>query len=383
MKFTIETKPLKAALTSLGKVVPAKSPFIAVLHVKIMTSDNAIILTGTDLDTVQEYSLPATILTEGGCCLNFAMLNAFIGAAKGTEVSIELANGQATIRSGKARIVLSALPEEHFPTYRPAEGELVGVDPKTIADAMRFCVAAASTKDTQRYLCGVGIVESNAGVCMWGTNGHIMHRAAIADLPTIGGGGIVPSEAVATIAAMADKAEAVQAMISPRGWHVRVGQARAWGKVIDAPYPDCERVIASFSGETVAFLSAERADLSSALNVAICGAESANKARSLVILAEEGKPAILRGARGADGVISAGRAETEAVATADARTAISAQYLATSLGALPAAVERVAVVSGSAQAPSIFLRPAQQSGVLDLSALIMGMHAPEAELADA
>lgn len=378
MKFSADMKAFRAALAIAGKIVPNKSPIPVALCVKLITNDSRVTVSGTNFDLTFEMQVPAEVETEGVACINFATLNAFCAAAKTDSLTIESDKQQAIVRAGKSRIAIAALDPREFPNYQPAEGDMVSVDGPTFCTALRFCAEAASTDETRYYLQGPCLKEVAQGVDIWGTDGHSMHHARIPDLPAVGGGGILPSEAVGIICNMGEKASDLQVMISERGWHSQAGTVRAWGKVIDGSFPDMQRVIDGFK-DWDDVLAAGKDEIAHALSIAACGADTTNKARSLIIRADAGTPAIVRGARGAAGIVSAGRAETETLAIGTILMAVSAELISRAVNAIPGQ-DIVLARSGDMAAR---VRPSQESAVYSTEAIVMGIRATEAELADA
>lgn len=378
MKFTADMKAFRSALALAGKVIQNKSPIPVVLCVKLVTNDNRVSVFGTDLDMSFEVTVPAEVATEGVTVISFAALNAFCAAAKTDSVTIDADSKAATVTAGKSRIAIAPVDPREFPNYLPAEGDLVTLDGPTICAALRFAAATASDSEVQYYLQGPFVQERGDGLHIWGTDGHSMHHIALPGLPAIGGGGIVPADAVAIICQMGEKTADFGLMISERGWHAKAGLVRAWGKVIEGTFPDCQRVIDGFNawGD---FLVSGKDEIASALTVAACGADTTNKARSLIIKASEDEPVIVRGARGASGIISAGRAMTDTRANGTAAVCVSAELITRSIAAMPG--EEIVIAACGETA--VRVRPAQANAVSSAEAIIMGIRATEAEFADA
>ena len=378
MKFTTDMKTFRAGLAFAGKVILPKSPIPIALCVKIVTNDNRVTITGTNFDTSFEMNVAADVETEGVTVISFAALNAFCAAAKTESLTIEADKDRATVKAGKSRITIASMDQRDFPNYLPAEGELATIDGPTFCAALRFCAASCSDEEARYYLQGVYAQPGSEALDLWATDGHALHHAAIADLPNIGGGGIVPAEAATIICTIGEKASDFAIMVSDRGWHVRAGALRAWGKVIDGTFPDAKRLVAGFKGSRDV-ISIGNAELAAALTVATCGADtSANKARSLIVKAKDGEPLVVRGARGASGIIAAGRAETETRAVAEAACAVSSALLTRALSAMQA--DDVILSAGQ---DVLRLRPSQESAVVSSEAIVMCMRATPEEMADA
>lgn len=381
MKFTCDMKAFRSALTLAGKIVPNKTPIPIALCVKIVTNDDRVTVLGTNFDVSFESTVPAEVSTEGVTVIGFAALNAFCAAAKADSVTITADAKQATVTAGKSRITFAAFDARDFPHYLPAEGDLHTVDSATLCGALKFCAVASSDSEAQYYLNGPYLHDDAGHLRICATDGHSMHTATLDGIPAIGGGGILPADAVGIICTICDKTATFAMMVNDRGWHIQSGSTRAWGKVIEGTFPDYQRVLKTFDGWTD-FLPAAKDEVAQALSIAACGADTTNKAKSLVIKATEGQPVVVRGARGASGVVSAGRAETDTKSRSDVALSVSAELLARAIAAMP---ENDLVLSSVERygASAVRVRPAQESATATLQAIVMGIRMSEAEMADA
>jgi len=379
MKFTVDAKPFRAALAAASKIVPSRGTLPVLSHVLIDTNDSRITITGTDMDQALEQTVAAEVATEGAACINLAALSGFCAAAKGDQIEIDVTGGSAAIKSGRSRITLSTLPADAFYHMPASEGDTFTVDAPSFAHALRFCVSAASREESRYYLCGVYLHSEPEGLMFWGTNGYALHHAEISGFGDIGGGGIVPTDAVSVMCSILDRGGLPRVMVNDRAWLIEGDCIRAWGKVIDGTFPDARRVMDQFSGWT-RIVTAEVEDISSAIGVATCGTDVlANKSRGLSIIAKDGDPVVIRGARGSAGVVSAGRAETDALAQATAACAVSSELLAATVANIGVDVLAVSIAEDGG---AVRVDPAQGNAVLTLAAVIIGMRANEGELTD-
>lgn len=381
MKFTCETKSLSEATAIAGRVIPQKSPWPILINIKMVTNDDRVTLIGSDGDTTFEVDVPAQIEIEGAACMPFATFDKFIRAAKATQVSVEMDTDKALIKSGRNRITLMCGAVDDYPIYRPAEGEPVTVDGPSFAHALRFCTAAASTMETRFHLCGANFDETEGHVVAWGTNGKVAHRASLTSIPTLGGGGIIPTAAAQTILALVEKSDTAKVLVTERGWGVEVSPTRIWGKVIDGKFPNMNQMMSQFSGwESLA--TVEHSDMSAGLDVASCGADTdSDKSKSMILNFKAGEGIVLRGGRPLGGVVYAGRSEVTAEVAQDWAGGFNSKYITNAMTGLK--VDRVAIKrDAKGDNPVISIRPAQENAEIEMMSVIYGMRMSEAELAD-
>lgn len=379
MKFACDTKAFIAAMGVAGRVIPQKTHIPILQTIKIVTNDNRIIMTGSDSDVTFEMDIPADVHIEGVACIPFAPLAKFASASRSGQITIETKGDHVAIWGSRSNITLSTGDVGDYPNFRPADDVTVAIDGETFCHALRFGSSAVVSDDVRFHISGVNFQENPGQIDLWGTDGNVVHHAVIADIGSIGGGGTVPIAAVPIILGMADKADDVRFAISERGWHLECGSTRAWGKVIDGIYPNMSRVLEQFSGWNEVTI-AGRDDISNAITVATCGADiESNKATSIVVRAALDGPVVFRGRRGGAGVVHAGRAELEANGRKDFSGVVSSKYL---IGALGGMKSDDFSLSSEVDGRAMMVRPAQESAVLTMSAVIMAIRATEAEMAD-
>lgn len=386
MIFTCETKALAAAMAIAGRVVPQKAHIPIIQHVRLATNDDRVTVTGTSMDTSFQMDVTASVATEGEVCLPFSTLRDFVGRAKGAEISIEVDGTSATIKSGRNRIGLMTQPAEDFPDIAPIDGNPVTVDAPAFCHALRFCSAAAATEDAKWNLRGVWFQESDDGsdfVVAWGTNGSHLHRAQM-PFRSIGSGGIVPTEAAATILSIAEKTDTAQVVVAQHGWSVVAGGVRSWGKCVDGQFPDLVKIVNSL-GSWSEVASAEHGDMAEGIDVAACGADAdSDKSRATILDCDPGAEAIIvRGLKASAGVSHAGRAEVTASVSAPMKGAFNSAYLRAAMVGLK--VPRVAIYTAERASDgmrSIQIRPAQDDANVQMEATVMSMRVADEVLAD-
>jgi len=378
MKFTCETSAFTDAMQIASRVIPQKSPWPILINVKIVTNDNRVTITGSNSDTTFEMDVPAEVETEGAVCISFAMLSKFVTAAKSTQVTIDADEKSAKISSGRNRITLMCSDVADYPNYKITEGETVAVDVKTFCAALKYCAAAASTEESRYHLCGVSFDEADAELNMWGTNGHIASRAVLSDMPSIGGGGTLPNDAVQTVLSIASKADEMAINISERGWSAVVRGTRVWGKVIDGKFPDMRQMMGRYKDWTdVATIELDR--IQTGLAVGSVGSGVTSDKSNKIILKSLGSDAIIfRGGDPSVGVGEAGRAEIDANVLGEFAVGINARYLTAALTGVDAD-SKILIRSAT---DGIQIEPSQSNALSKLTSLVMPMRVSDQELSD-
>lgn len=379
MIFTVDAKALKDALAIAGRVVPTKSPWPVAMYARLDADDTSIRVRGTNMEITFEATVAAEVEEQGVTLLPFATFAKFVSAAKSETVTIRLTDDGAKISAGRSRIGLKTLDPGDFPDLAPVTEDLHAIDTETLSRAFRFCAAAASDSEVQYHIKGVMVEEHGGNVDLWGTDGKVMNHACLIGISDIGGGGQIPQDAVQTVLAMGGKSDTIRFAISGRGWVAEVSGKRAWGKVIEDKFVDARGLIDRM-GEVVHVASVASTDLLSALDVAICGADNANKARHIVMRADAASPLVLRGYRPGADLSEVGRSEIDVETSAPMGAAYSSDYLRDVFGGLGDGVAIGYVDSNDAQLLRASSDP--QSAMLMMEGVVYPIRTSEAEVAD-
>lgn len=379
MIFTTEADDLQAALRIAGRVIPQRTVWPILSNLKIITNDTRITVIGSNGDMTFEAEVPAHVETEGEACISFDALSKFVSAAKSDQVKVAIVDDMAKVTAGRNRISLQCSNIDDYPGQRISEGDTATLDAPTLCMAMRYCVAAASDEETRYYLRGVFFDEVDPDLNLWGTNGHIASRAVLSGVETVGGGGILPFDAVHILLSIAQKAELINFNISDRGWSAAIGSTRVWGKVVDGVFPDMRRMMDQFpSWSDVATIDMDRVQYGLSVG-AVGSSKMSDKANKIIIKSLGDDAMIFRGGNPASGVGEPGRAEVDASIKSDFAFAANAKYLTAALTGLDADSKLTVRL---ADAAAMQIEPSQSSVTAQLTSLILPMRVSHVELAD-
>lgn len=213
MRFTVESDAFRKAVSVAS--LPVRRAYIPILDcVRIKAGDNALILTGTDMDTTVIAKCEAAVSDPGEACVNAADLKAIIARMKGP-ISV---SGDLTLESGSAKLTLPTLTDAFPDAAKPKdEKEIVGGVETFIA-----CVQFASTEEVKWHIGGV-IFDTDTAVA---TNGVSFYAT-----PCEGGAGqIVPHQAKPVFDKIGGRL-----FLGDGTWRVESEGCQAIGKLVDAP----------------------------------------------------------------------------------------------------------------------------------------------------
>ncbi|MEM6683623.1 MAG: DNA polymerase III subunit beta [Pseudomonadota bacterium] len=253
MKLEIERIALLKSLGHVQSVVERRNTIPILSNILLEADGNQLRLTATDLELSMVETLEATVSQPGATTLQahtfFEIVRKLPDGAQIELSSIDA--GAMAIRAGRSNFKLSCLPKEDFPVM--TDGEMphqFGIGPDTLKRLIETTRFAMSTEETRHYLNGIylHLVEEDGTHMLRAvsTDGHRLAKVDVScppgaeDIPSV----ILPRKAVAEIAKMADNAEDIVTIgLSEAKIRVNAASATMTSKLIDAAYPDYQRVI--------------------------------------------------------------------------------------------------------------------------------------------
>lgn len=253
MKLSISRETLFRALRHMSAVVEKRTSIAILGNVRLKAENNKLETTATDNDIAVQGVAEAFVDEAGTTTVSASKLFEIVSKIpEGVMVAMQLADGgsRLAISAGKAKFSLATLGAEAFPDMTRVDGgttfEMTSADLKKMLDKVQF---AASSDETRAYLTGVylHVVQSEEGQLLRtvATDGH---RLAKADMPCPSGAEempsvILPRKCVVELRKLADEAKTISLTVSEKKIQAEAGDIVLTSKVIDANYPDYDRVI--------------------------------------------------------------------------------------------------------------------------------------------
>lgn len=160
MEFTVNTNEITKAVNTLSHIATIRGSRKEYSYIAICADDSGLRLEATDGIVFMTANLDASVNENGQCALDGKMLSDVIKKQPCESISFSMADGRATIRSGKAKAQLAVKPLDDFPDEpRLLDSE----DPRLtfllpVSGVMK-CVSnvgyAVSTDPLRPILCGI------------------------------------------------------------------------------------------------------------------------------------------------------------------------------------------------------------------------------------
>jgi DNA polymerase-3 subunit beta len=296
MKFTIEKGALLKSLTHVQSVVERRNTIPILSNVLIVARENRLSFTATDLDVEIVESLAADVITEGGTTAPAHTLHDIVRKLPdGAQVQIEHAGdeGRLTVRAGRSRFALAALPREDFPDMTPGELPhgfgLAAKDLIHMIDRTRFAI---SSEETRYYLNGIyfHVTEGENGdqvLRAVATDGHRLARYEVAAPEGAAGmpGIILPRKTVNELKKLIDDLDGtLEVALSDTKIRFEFGDIVLTSKLIDGTFPDYARVIPAGNDRVLEVTARDFAEAVDRVSTV-----STEKTRAVKLALDEGK----------------------------------------------------------------------------------------------
>jgi DNA polymerase-3 subunit beta len=254
MKLTIERAALLKSLNHVQSVVERRNTIPILSNVKIEGRSGQVSFNATDMDLDIVESVAADISRPGATTASAHTLYEIVRKLpEGSQVELEQTgeDGQLTLRSGRSRFVLAALPVDDYPVMSggdlPHSFTLAAEELRNLIDRTRFAI---SSEETRYYLNGIYLhAASSGGVSVLRAVATDGHRLARVEVPLPEGaagipGVIVPRKTVVELRKLLEESN-VDVTISLSESKIRFSfdSVTLTSKLIDGTFPDYERVI--------------------------------------------------------------------------------------------------------------------------------------------
>jgi DNA polymerase-3 subunit beta len=184
MKFIATTKELGTNLALAVRAVSSRPthPILGNILIEAYSNSNLVILTGFDLAFAITTRFTAEVSKSGSTTVPARLLADIVAKLSDDEVSFELTDNQVTLKCGRGKFTISALPREEYPDIPEIESQTkIDIPADVLLKAIRATQFAASTDETKQVLCGVNFKVNNNRMVVAATDGHRLSVIEIGD----------------------------------------------------------------------------------------------------------------------------------------------------------------------------------------------------------
>lgn len=248
MQVTLERADLLPVLQSIIGVVEKRQTMPILSNVLLETSDNAIVVTATDLELELIASCPGEIEQAGSVTVPARkLLDICRGLERDRSLTLTQDQNLVRVESGKSRFSLAHMSASDWPRLDEVKsGQEIAIDQSSLRQLLERTYFAMANQDVRYYLNGLLFVLSSNVIRCVATDGH---RLALSECEWSTGmeqtiQAIAPRKAVNELVRMlGSDDEQATLRVSERHLRVELPEITLTTKLIDGRFPDYERVI--------------------------------------------------------------------------------------------------------------------------------------------
>jgi len=257
MKLTLLAENLQKKLPLVTHAISSRSQLPILAHVLLETKEDSLYISATDLEIGIEVKIPAEIEEEGATTIPAKLFLELVTTLPAEKITLSTTEGTLEVTGKRVRSVLQTTPREEFPAlYEELGEELFSFGKGELQNVFKKIVFASSIEATRPALSGVLLKEEPEGITVVATDGYRLsldHFSAKTS-QHINTSVIIPAKVMKEAIGLKEE-EGVKLYISRHSNQVAFVQEESLliGRLIEAEFPNYQKIIPSDSSTTVAF----------------------------------------------------------------------------------------------------------------------------------
>lgn len=259
MKFSFQSEHLQKVLPSLNRVISTKTQLPILLNFYISVRNGILYIRATDLEIGIEVSFPVLVEEEGDVTVPAKLFSELISSLSQEKITIQTEGETIEVISKKTKSILNTIPAEDFPQLYDEKGEKFLVLSQDEIEKKLTRVVFAASIDTQRpALSGVLIRREESELLLVATDGYRLSLEKLLgkekpseeeQKPLL-----VPVRTLKELILSKSKSP-VSFSVSKKNNQIifSYDATTLIGRLIDAEYPQFEKIIPSDYGSRVEF----------------------------------------------------------------------------------------------------------------------------------
>jgi len=264
----VNSTDLSKALAFLYQAYAIRTTMPIMQNVKLSADQGVLTMTQTNGEQELTYKIPCSDEQEEFTVEMRKFKDRATQYPKDKDVTITCDDAKATVKCGRSKITLNAMPSNEFPDSRePTEFDIVTFKGEDLKRALSSVKNAQGDNDVRAYFNGVNI-EFEKGQCdVVATDGHRLHhyKMAISEGQDLQRKCIVPKDSIPPIYKYLDSGD-VSIRLSDNSLRISDEESSIQTKLLDARYPDWKRIVPQQNPVAV---TVNKADLEQALKGAL------------------------------------------------------------------------------------------------------------------
>ncbi len=246
MKFRCERDVLVDALATAGRAVSSRGGALPVLSgIRTELVGDLLRLSATDLELSISVEVEVAGIHDGVAVIPARLFVDIVRALDAGAVVVEIIDDQAQVSSGRSNFTLRLIPADDFPRSPAIDVVALSVDARSLAQALRQVVPAASSDDSRPVLTGVHMAAEAGGLRLVATDSYRLAVRDLVDAPVLAEGQevLLPSRALAELTRLLTGAGTVDLRLGEREASFECGRSRLTTRLIEGSFPNYRTLI--------------------------------------------------------------------------------------------------------------------------------------------
>lgn len=262
MKIRVERDSFQKALTPAARSTETRGSLPILTGVRI-TADTTVTITGTNLETTIETSVPANVTDPGTIVVPAKVLTDLVSKAPNgaLELATNSEGSELTLSAGRFSAQIRLLPADEFPALTFPAGDSVTVPANAFLAALKQVHHAASRDNARPILCGIYFEKSDDGLRLVATDSYRLGWTDLTDT-NLTDTALIPQEAIGELIRLKNIGDHVSINADNLSAMFTTGDTRIMTRLIAGDFPNYRGLIPA---EQPRKLTARRTDLIEAI----------------------------------------------------------------------------------------------------------------------
>ena len=249
MKFSCEREPILREIANAYEIISTRNSLSILSNVLLEVRDARLLVRATDLKVNYESSVPVSVTSPGSITVFCDKLHGILRSLPDGEVVFEQDDDFQLKISPQARNIrfqLKGIAAEKYPRFQSADDSAsFSLAQRDLIDMVAQTLFAVSDDETRYFMNGVYLEKQEGKLTMVATDGR---RLAYCSKEVDGSiddfsGVIIPPKALQILRRQAPKEGEFTLAVTEKNFHVSYNQQRLASSLIDAQFPNYQRVI--------------------------------------------------------------------------------------------------------------------------------------------
>ncbi len=249
MKVSLLSENLQKKISFLNRAVSARSQLPVLSNFLIKTEKGKIVFSATDLEIGIVTSVSGSVDEEGGVTVPAKTFSELINSIGEGKITLETKGNNLELRGQKTKTTFQTIAEDEFPKILETKGEeIIKAKKEDLEKEFSRIVYAASQDSGRPALSGVLIDKDKQGVLIVSTDGFrlsLRRNMSLGPKKGLEKGILMSSRVVREFLGIKEEVKDVVISISEKNNQVifEIGETVLVGRLIDAEYPNFEKII--------------------------------------------------------------------------------------------------------------------------------------------